>query len=243
MILAAAAALAAAPASAQTQVMVVHQPNGSAVEFEVEAVDSVTFRDSPWVSLGMCEYTEDFMTTFWYVDNVTYGVEVQENGEQPGLYRLVNPYGEAYPYNSPGMYDETMNHYMEIHAGDPDGVYISEFLSGLDWYGYGDIYMYSTAGYEIEVEGYSLEAVKADGMCGTLSDGTITFPKDQLLISMPGSSYGPYYYTANSYRGFKVVLPDAAGGSPAGRATGAEGLAPAPSSTKEGLTPTGLAKR
>ncbi len=49
----------------------------------------------------------------------TYMVEVEESMTQPGLYRLVNPYGAAFPYNEPGDYDADNNYYLTINAVDP----------------------------------------------------------------------------------------------------------------------------
>ncbi|MCD8312798.1 MAG: hypothetical protein LUC24_01390 [Bacteroidales bacterium] len=178
--------------------------DGDAQEY---AYKSFTFSLSaePWTSLGYCEYTEDFMTTFWSVENVTYEVEIQENTDTPGLFRLVNPYGEAYPYNDPGDWDDSQNWYIEINACDPDGVYIDLQDTGCDW-GYGDIYVYSMAANYLDY-GYPLSVVKAAGYCGTYADGVITFPTEQLLIYMPGYSSSIYY--ANTNGAFKVVMPSA----------------------------------
>ncbi len=178
--------------------------NGDAQEY---AYKSFTFSltADPWTSLGYCLYTEDFMTTFWSVDNVTYEVEIQESSDTPGLFRLVNPYCEAYPYNDPGDWDDSQNWYIEINCEDPDGVYIDLQDTGCDW-GYGDIYVYSMAANYLDA-GYPLSVIKAAGYCGTYADGVITFPTKQLLIYMPGYSSSIYY--ANTNGAFKVVMPSA----------------------------------
>ncbi len=163
----------------------------------------------PWTSLGIGYYTDDFMTTFYGVDNVPYEVEIQENGLTPGLFRLVYPYGEAYPYNEAyddgtADWDLTKTYYLEINACDPDGVYITQQESGMDW-GYGNVIMWSLANYYMVNGGYTLEEVKAAGYCGTYADGVITFPEETLLICMPGYADGFYY--ANYNGAFKVVMP------------------------------------
>lgn len=159
---------------------------------------------APWVSLGNATYVDDFVTTFYGVDNIPYEVEIQENQVYPGYYRLVNPYGEAYPYNDPGDWDESRDYYLEIHAEDPSAVYIETQGMGFDW-GYGEFIMGSLAGYYM-AQGRSLAEVKAAGYTGTLEDGVITFPAEVLLIAMAGYNGGGLY-TANTGGAFKVAMP------------------------------------
>lgn len=159
---------------------------------------------APWVSLGMATYVDDFVTTFYGVDNVPYEVEIQENQVNPGFYRLVNPYGEAYPYNDPGDWDDSRDYYLEIHAEDPTAVYIETQGMGCDW-GYGEFIVSSIAGYYM-ANGQSLADVKAAGYTGTLEDGVISFPAEVLLFGM--SEYGGGgLYTSNGNGAFKVAMP------------------------------------
>lgn len=157
-----------------------------------------------WVSLGTGLYTEDFMTTFYKVDNLTYEVEIQENSENPGVYRLVNPYGEAYPYNEPGDWNDSQNHYLVINAQDPKGVFIDQQKMGVDW-GQGALIVSSLAANYMG-QGATLEQVKAEGVCGSLTDGVITFPVKSLLCTL--ESEDSFYY-GNINGAFKVVLPEA----------------------------------
>ncbi len=167
--------------------------------------------ENPWESLGYAEYTDDCITTFFamYEEGdlaVPYDVEIQENTAQPGLYRLVNPYGEAYPFNDPGDWDTTQDYYMEVNACDPDGVYIEAFDTGCDW-GYGDFLICSLAAYWME-NGYSLEEEKMYGDCGTLNNGVITFPIEGMCIGM-ANYYGGAWFSANLWGNHKIVLPSA----------------------------------
>lgn len=163
---------------------------------------------APWESLGNCTYTDDFITTFYGVDNLEYEVEIQENSQTPGYFRLVNPYGEAYGYNETyddgtADWDTSQDWYFEIHAEDPDGVYIELQETGMDW-GYGNIIMGSLAAYYM-ASGYTLDEMKEYGYTGTYADGVITFPTSTLLICMP--DYSSSYYYANTNGAFKVVMP------------------------------------
>lgn len=56
-------------------------------------------QESPWQSLGMCQYTDDVVMSNCTeeAETCTYAVEILEHKEKPGLFRLKNPYGEAFP--------------------------------------------------------------------------------------------------------------------------------------------------
>ncbi len=169
---------------------------------------------SKWQSLGMAQYTEDIMPFYnSEIPNVTYEVEVQQSTETAGLYRLVYPYGAAYPLNEAGDYETSKNYYLEINAVDPQGVYIPMQAQGLDW-GYGMLIVYSYAGYYLD-GGNDFEAIKAAGYCGTLENGVITFPAGKLLATMVDL---PDLYDTNNNGAFKVVLPGGAASSAAAQA-------------------------
>lgn len=159
---------------------------------------------SPWETRGTATFIEDFLTTFYGVENSPYGVEIQENLLQPGFYRLVNPFGENYPYNDPGDWDDSQNWYLEIHAEDPTAVYMNMQETGMSW-SYGMFSVGSLAGYYME-RGQTLEEVKAAGYTGIYEDGVITFPANSMLISMANYNEGKLY-TANSNGAFRVAMP------------------------------------
>lgn len=163
----------------------------------------VSTAKNEWESLGTGLYTDDYVGSLYQIGNITYEVEVQANIENPGLYRLVNPYnGNVFPISG-YSWDDTKKYYMEINACDPEGVYIPLQSMGCD-FGYGEFYVYSLAANYLD-NGYSLEDAKAAGVCGTLVDGVITFPVD-VLASYEGND-GPYYGNRNG--AFCLVLPDA----------------------------------
>ena len=169
-----------------------------------------------WKSLGMATYTEDCVTTFFNVENVSYQIEVRENTNQPGLYRIINPYGAAYPYNAEGDYDTSKEYFIEIDATDPEGVYIPGIYgTGMNW-GYGEFSIGSMAYYYMASNGATFEEVKDAGYCGVLADGVITFPAKSLLISL--SEYnGGNFYTSNNNGAFRLDMNDMtpAGAAPA----------------------------
>lgn len=180
-------------------------------EGEAKELGYVTFdyttTASAWNKLGTGLYTDDIMTTFYNVENVTYEVEIEESSEQPGLYRIVYPYGPAYPYNAEGDYDASKKYYLEVNACDPGAVYLTQQLQGLDW-GNGMLIASSLADMAMTGYGYTLEDCVANGFCGTLVDGVITFPAEMLGVGLTEYDNGDIY-TANLNGAFCVVLPDA----------------------------------
>lgn len=158
---------------------------------------------TPWCSLGMCSFTEDFLTTFFTFDPPTYEVELQESEVSEGHFRLVNVFGEAYPYSWEGEWDATTDSYLVIHAEDSDGVYIPLQDSGLTLTGYGTLTVGSLAAMYMD-SGYSLEQVKALGLTGTYADGVITFPYRTLAVRLDG--YSDDYYYANYNSAFRVEI-------------------------------------
>ena len=195
----------------------------------VGSVSSVFFEyygggKNPWQSLGKGYLTDNFFITNYYKDQETeevwtpqtYEVEILENTDEPGMYRIVNAfegavkliYGENYTY-----YYEPSN--MEVNATDPEGVYFSGQPIG-----YANQTISSYGGYLLSTGDYTLEQLKGDGSLGTLKNGEITLPKFQFIDA---NNHEYYYQGVRStssglrYAGwmddgieFKITLPSAA---------------------------------
>ena len=161
--------------------------------FEFDIADG-----NSWVSLGMATYTDDLLTTFFNVSNEVYQVEVRQNKDNPGLYRVIHPYA-AYGADTESEY------FFEIDATDPEGVYIpGVYGTGFDA-GYGEISISSMAYYYMATQGYTFEDVKGEGVCGVLSDNVITFPAKALIISMANHQNGSFYIS-NKNGAFKLDM-------------------------------------
>lgn len=171
-------------------------------EYTVTKIGDGAFTKPEWKTIGKCRFTEDMVTTFFTIDPETYELYIQEHAETPGYYRVLNPYGPAFPYYTSGSYDNS-THYMYIDATNPNQVFIPEFRSGLD-FGYGEISVMSTAYYYKE-NGNNESAAQ---YYGELKDGVISFPVQGMLVSMANYNGGAYYYS-NRNGQFKVVLPNA----------------------------------
>ena len=157
---------------------------------------SIKTQDAPepdtWTNLGKALYRDGFVSGWYNIEALEYEVDILENDQHKGYYRLVNPYGEAYGYNDPGDWDDTKDYYLEIHAENPEEVYIPYQDLGLAW-GYGMFSIWSFADYN-------------GSAFGTLKDGVITFPENSLLVSMADYNDGALYY-ANNNGAFRLELP------------------------------------
>lgn len=150
---------------------------------------------SDWQPIGLARYTDDVIASPYELDPVTYDVEVERNLYIPGLYRMKNAYGAAYPYQSRGTVLGG-DYYIEINATDPQRVYIPYQPTGLDM-GTGPIYIYSMASYTMD-NGGTLDDAYRQGLCGTLKDGVITFPVQAMLIAIGQKAY--YGNTNGAFR-------------------------------------------
>ena len=159
-----------------------------------------------WVDYGTALYREDCVTTFFSAGNPVYEVPLQINTVVDGVYRLVNPYGAAYPANEPGKYDTSKDYYMTIHAEDPDFVYIVGGYTGMDW-GYGEFWISSYVDYYLRT-GKTVDEVKSEHpeLFGTLKNNVITMPARSFLLSMDDYNDGGLYY-ANNNGLFAIALP------------------------------------
>lgn len=161
---------------------------------EVKTVESLVIKyqsvqgAEPWKDLGWVAYTDGYLGGLFGFDAPTYYVPVQESTEQAGLYRLVDAYGQYYPYNEEGDYNPNVTTYLYVNASDPDGVFVDYSESTTDW-GYGAMDFWSMAGYYMENGGYSLDDVKNAGLCGVLDKGKIQFPVQSLAIVMGDKIY------------------------------------------------------
>ncbi len=177
---------------------------------------------NPWQSLGKATYYEDFIGSVFGIGVLNYEVEIEENSQEPGMYRLINPY-ENYPANEEGDFTPGSSFNIEINATDPEGVYILKQPIGMDW-GYGDMYIQTQGAFYLE-NGNSYDTVKSYGWFGTLKDKVITFPygtrdaSDGTKVPYGGWLWmGDSRYYGGANQSIAIVLPGANLSSAARRA-------------------------
>ena len=152
-----------------------------------------------WNSLGKGTLVDDFIVTLFGKDDITVSCDVYEEATTPGLY-MITGYQCALAAAFFGIDEETMAPYeggnwnnteVVIDATNPDAVVIEQQDYG--------VCVNSSYGF------FLIES-NPDAP-GTLKDGEITFPANELYVTLPG--IGKTYYT-NDNGTFKVVLPAAA---------------------------------
>lgn len=196
------------------------QTNGGAVEVKTNSYltfDYVTpDPNEGWTSLGYVPYTDGYLTAYPYLavdeegNPYTWDVEMQESDDEPGYYRLVNPYGEPCPMNEPGEYDPDELAYLYINATDPDAVYIEYSESYTDW-GDGYFLFLSKADYYMNYSStpMTLEEVIEEGLCGTIENKIITMPAVSLLYYDDEGGYSANFiwdYEASLETGYVEYL-------------------------------------
>lgn len=149
---------------------------------------------------GMAMYTDDLVNSFgWSTGTPSYPVPLEERDDKPGVFRLINAYGEYYPWNEDGDYNPDVNGYIVIDATDPANVYIPEVAElPTDW-GYGKFLVWSMAGYEMSRNGLAIDEVSE--YMGKYENGKITFPAGALLFGC-----GSGYDAANNAGAFCLVI-------------------------------------
>ena len=153
---------------------------------------------------GYANYTDDFVTTFYGVNNVVFPTKLQERADKPGYFRMINTYGANYIYNEDGDWDKTKDYYIFIDATNPNKVYIPKACAtGMAW-GDGMFYVYSKAGLYLSKDD-DTEKAKAEDNYGTYANGKITFPAKSLLAALSGYNNGSFY-EANAKGAFKLVI-------------------------------------
>ena len=154
---------------------------------------------------GYALYGDDVFSCWFGIDpDYLFPVKVEERDDKPGYYRVENPYGEAYPWNDPGDWDDTQLRYLYIDATDPDKVYFPERLyTTTDW-GYGEFVVWSVAGYYLARN----DASSAEDYYGTYANGEIRFPEDALLVAMLNYANGGLYMANNNGKWRLILDPD-----------------------------------
>lgn len=226
-----------------TVVYLTYKADGTPYQMGTQTFDY----DPDWKDLGTAEFTDAFIAKFLEGDltqnlgitlsddDLTYPVEVQESISEPGIYRLINPYGSTSPYWNINFTNVSINktatHYMIINATDPERVFIPESCGGF-YYGSYPLMQYSEA-YDYLNDGFAADDVPAH-LWGKMKNGVITFGEGQegdallgvkilespaeiygrsLVVKLPGSSAVTEVETEHAEReyytlqGIKVSAP------------------------------------
>lgn len=180
--------------------------DGNTRTVKAATIYGVTDDDAAWKSHGKTTYNESFVAGYYdYMEECELEVEFQESVTTPGYYRIVNPYA-THEYNEFAAH-EGHNHYIYIHAEDPDFVYIENTPIGTD-FGYGEGHVTSSVAMALEM-GLTLDEIKAEGTeAGKVIDGVIQFPDWGLWYGELDYFNGDWTATGEHFR---VKIPASAG--------------------------------
>lgn len=165
---------------------------------------------NPWQSLGTGFYTDDVLVPLFYEGGtpVTYEVEILEHTENPGLYRIMDPYAKSvHPLGDADYAPEGL--YIEVNATDAEGVYIQQQSLGMDW-GYGEMQLVTNGARYLASNPF--EVVKGAGYLGKVAEGVIVFPT---FTQSNGATYqailfmGDSGYLAGMNSKMEITLPGA----------------------------------
>lgn len=155
-----------------------------------------TMKVSSWNDLGKGIMQDDIIIPLYGMEPVAYYVQFQEKGDEPGIIRVVNPFGpDNYPYYNDlvgiGCTMPEEGETLVINCVDPDGVYVEKQDLHMDL-GDGEMEFISLGADFLE-QGYPFAQVKAAGYFGKYNktSGMITFPT---VTSNSGRDFQGYLY-------------------------------------------------
>lgn len=141
-------------------------------------------KDDEWAAAGSATFNEIFLQyTYKDFDAIDMPVEVEENKNIPGYYRIPNPYaGHPKVVQVNGLVNHGHNHYLYINATDPKHVMVEESILGVNL-GYGDMTVESYAYPYVRYSGLPIDIIEQAGIpFGTMEDGLIMFPANSLSL-------------------------------------------------------------
>lgn len=184
---------------------------GDLVESNIMVCYGRTDDAANWKPLGKCEYNEAFLRyTYLDMECDPYQVEIEESTQTPGLYRLVNPYGEVYPKydffkENDYLAQHGGDHYLIVDASNPDRVMIEASPIGIEAED-GEAQLFSISWYAVQ-NGADPDDEEIVIDYGTLANGRITFPGGAIATYEQG--YG--ITRGNLQHNFYIQLPGTTG--------------------------------
>lgn len=152
-------------------------------------------KPEPWESIGIGIYTDDIACSLYNIGGgktLSWNVEIQQNGLDKTLYRLVNPYATMAKMVNGATFDSANQYNITFRIREDNSVVFTPnpFCTGLTLDpSYGVIY----------------GAQMSSGI-GTYEDGIITFPTDG-FGAIEQSEYGQDWYKANTHGAEMIVFP------------------------------------
>jgi len=166
-----------------------------------------------WKQLGTGLFCDDLISVIDEMFLDSWEVEIEESEAEPGMYRLVNPFGSG---KCPYFDFKTFNaNDLVINATDPDHVWIPLQSLGFSIASWGSFSLSCFNGLMVASDVFTVEElIEFDCLFGTVADGKITFPDDDSYRLQP--SFENYLEglpaDGNTHGKFCVTLPEAYSG-------------------------------
>lgn len=148
-----------------------------------------------WKDCGMAEFTDGFLQDL--ISNIpsqTTECMLQESIDEPGRYRLVDPYAGIEEFGALSAKHKDHHHYIYINATEPECIYIEESPIGMESSQYGLMRVSSQTYYWL-VAGAMIEECIELELGGIIEDGVLTFPEEALMFSMLKFDNGDWWMT------------------------------------------------
>lgn len=179
----------------ETLIVVALDINDEVVGYDWCSYYFIDQSDEGWTDCGNAEYTDGFLQSV--IDNIpsqTTVCKMQRSTENPGRYRLVNPYSGLKEYAALNKGHEGHNHYMYINAEDLECIYFEESPIGMESSQYGMMRVSSSVYYYLGA-GFDMDECKELEVGAIVEDGVMTFPEEALLFSMMKYENGDWLMT------------------------------------------------
>lgn len=185
-----------------------------------------------WAELGECQFSDGVIAPFYEISStaVSYSVPIEQNEDNPGMFRLVNPYKEGIcPYGI--SYDGDIK--ILIDCSEPDCVYVKLQDTGIVHESDGPVYIMNFA-QNAKQGGMTSEQIIQAGCNDTFANGKITFgvglgtgheASSHIMINFPesknmteeGDPVSNSLYSTSQPS--SITLPGTAASAPAKRTT------------------------
>ncbi len=164
-----------------------------------------------WKQLGTGTFSDDMFSVISENFLDTWEVEIEESEARPGLYRLVNPFGNG---KCPYFENAFNGNDLVIDATDPEHVWIPLQEMGFSAGAWGTFSISCFNGLMIASEVFTIEElIEFECEFGKLADGKITFPQNENYRLQPAFSNYLEGTPAdgNTHDKFLVTLPSSSG--------------------------------
>lgn len=146
--------------------------------------------DTSWESIGKGMYTDVLITPLFAEDensptSYTYEVEVEQNSENPNMYRIVNPYKDGV---FPGGLNYDGDRYFVFDATNPDCVLVPEQeIFNIDIPQIGGEVIAMNVAYNLAYE-YDAATIIAGGYADTFKNNVFEFAPGHLRLYFPNTN-------------------------------------------------------